>query len=313
VRRPRRIGLVGLGAVARYYLAAVEASADFELAAACDVSAGRLDALRGRAQCYTDHRIMLAEADLDVVVVTAPNDVHVPVARDALAAGLPVCVEKPLALRVEEAEELHRLARAGGTCLFTAFHRRYNGAISALTARLAGAARVQSLTVRYLERIEDHIFGDRWYLDPERCGGGCVADNGPNAFDLVRLLLGEVSVEDAEVARDADGVDRSASVRLRAENGALARVDLDWSYPGELKDVAVRLVDGGRLHADLLDGHPGFKESLWHEYVGVLDDFGRTLGAGADPGGDGIKSLTLVRDAYRAAAGRPAPDRTVAR
>lgn len=297
--RARRFGVIGLGVISRFYLAAIDRLEHGELAAVCDVRDAALAPHRGRLPCFRDHRSMLVEAELDAVVVTVPNDAHAEVCRDALLAGVPVCVEKPLALSGAAGRELDALARDRGTPLFTAFHRRYNDNVRSLLRQLPAAAPVVAMRVRYLERIEDHIGSDAWYLDPRRCGGGCVADNGPNAFDLVRQFLGEVEVTGAAVRSDGEGVDRQAVVELRSRGGARARVELDWSHPGETKDVAVRLADGTVLRADMLAGHRGFKSSLWHEYAGILHAF-TTVPPGEAGAHDGLAALELVEASYRA-------------
>jgi predicted dehydrogenase len=303
--RERRIAVVGLGAISRFYLAAIEASAAWRLAAVCDVSAERLLPHRDHLPAFTDHRSMLAEVELDAVAVTVPNDVHATIAADLVTAGVPVCVEKPLATRLEDAEALTEAARVRDVCLFTAFHRRYNHAVRALHRELRTAAVPVEVTIRYLERIEDHIGGDAWYLDPARCGGGCVADNGPNAYDLARLLVGEVRVEHAELEHDALGADRRATVGLRSPSGVPVRVELDWSYPGEVKDISVRLADGSVHTADMLSGFREFKGSLWHEYVGVLDDFEHAIRTDTERGGAGLAALSLTEQTYRVARSHP--------
>jgi predicted dehydrogenase len=298
--RPLRIGVVGLGVIAKFYLAAIEADPEVELVGVCDLREEALAPFAGRVDTYREHAALLARPDLDAVVVNVPNDVHGRICRDALDAGRAVCVEKPLTVELTEARELAELARSGGLTLFTAFHRRYNDNVLALVDRI-GDAPIESVTVRYLEMIEEHVGDDRWYLDPARCGGGCVADNGPNAFDVARLLVGELSLVSATVTRDATGVDRQATVLLRAASGATARIELDWSYPdGERKDVDVRLADGRTDHADMLDGHHEFKGSLWHEYRGILADFTSAVRAGADRAADGVAMLELVDETYRA-------------
>ncbi|UNS95733.1 Gfo/Idh/MocA family oxidoreductase [Streptomyces tubbatahanensis] len=301
---PLRIGVVGLGVISRFYLAALDRAPGLELAAVCDLRDEALEPHRAATPCFTDHRHMLAQAALDAIVVNVPNDAHADVCRDALAAGCAVCVEKPLALTAASGRELAELARRRETVLFTAFHRRYNDNVLALLRALPPDVPVASLTVRYLEKIEEHVGQDRWYLDPARCGGGCVADNGPNAFDLARLLLGEVAVDSSTVTRDGDGTDRQAVVRLTSAAGIPATVELDWSYPrGEVKDVTVHLADGTRHHADMLAGHDSFKSSLWHEYEGILGAFTEAVRSG-DPGGDtargGLAALELVAAAYAA-------------
>jgi predicted dehydrogenase len=300
---PLRLGIVGLGVISRYYLAALtgpQAPPGLRLAAVCDLNAGMLDPHRGRIPCFARHRDLLAAGEVDAVIVNVPNDAHYPVVRDALAAGCAVCVEKPLATRLEQGEELVELAAARSLPLLTAFHRRYNDNVLALRAGLPAGPPIRHVTVRYFERIEEHVGRDRWYLDPERCGGGCVADNGPNAFDLVHLLLGPVALERADVVRDAAGVDRQATIELRADSGGTARVELDWSYPhGEAKDVRVELAGGHRDGADMLAGHPGFKSSLAHEYVGVLRHFADVLRGRVGSWPDGLEPLRLVTEAYR--------------
>ncbi|MFE9422637.1 Gfo/Idh/MocA family protein [Kitasatospora sp. NPDC006697] len=303
---PRRIAVIGLGVISRFYLAAIEADPRFELAAVCDLDDAALAGhLAAGLPVFPDHRALLADGpELDGAVVTVPNDAHAPVCRDLLAAGLPVCVEKPLATHPADARELERLAAERGTVLFTAFHRRYNAPLLELLAGLDQP--VRQVRVRYFELIEEHVGRDRWYLDPARCGGGCVADNGPNAFDLVRRCLGEapLTVTRAEIERDAAGLDREAVVDLVADgpHPVRARVELDWSYPGELKDVRLILADGSVRTADLLAGNPGFKESLWHEYRGILAAFGAALDAPAGHRDGGAHALQLVHTAYRLAA-----------
>jgi predicted dehydrogenase len=304
---PLRVGVIGLGVISRFYLAALRGSPSTELVAVCDSDPVR--AIAHGVPGYTDHVRLLDEERPDAVVVTVPNDVHLRVCADALERDVAVCVEKPLALDVAQGAALRQLAARRRVPLFTAFHRRYNASVARLRDGCAGSP-INEVTVRYLERIEDHAGGDSWYLDPRRCGGGCVADNGPNAYDLLRLLLGPAEVVSALIERDAAGVDRRADIRLRTR-AAGARILLDWSYPGERKDVEVLLADGRTVHADMLAGHTGFKGSLWHEYVGVLRDFERHVRvsriSGGGPSEGGLAALRFVRDAYDLAEAVP-PD-----
>ncbi|WP_433498397.1 Gfo/Idh/MocA family protein [Sphaerimonospora sp. CA-214678] len=297
---PLRVGVIGLGVISRFYSAALRDSATLRLCAVCDRDPAAPALRAARVPGYRDHVRLLEEARPDAVVVTVPNDAHAGVCADALERGVAVCVEKPLALDAAQGERLVRLAADAGVPLFTAFHRRYNDEVARLAAESAGA-RIEELTVRYLERIEEHAGADSWYLDPRRCGGGCVADNGPNAFDLVDRLVGPAEAVSARIARDATGVDRWADIELRA-GATRVRVLLDWSYRGERKDIDVRLADGRTLHADMLAGHPEFKGSLWHEYVGVLRAFERRVRDGAGGGDGGLPALRLVADVYRLAA-----------
>jgi predicted dehydrogenase len=150
----------------------------------------------------------------------------------------------------------------------------------------------------YLERIEEHAGPDRWYLDPKRCGGGCIADNGPNVFDSLRSFLGPLTVTGASIVRDGE-VDVQASVRLLSYKEIPVQVSLDWQYgQGEKKQLTALLKDGRAIEVDFLSGFTEFKGSLWHEYEGVLEDFLKHIARGQSDGGAGCEAVRMVEAAY---------------
>lgn len=294
--------MIGLGVISRYYLAALENMSDARLVAACDRDPGKADRVSA-TDFHTDYRELIAREDVDAVIINLPNHLHAPVCRDALASGKHVCCEKPLATSAAEARELEQLAGRHNRTLFTAFHRRYNDHVVELAGRLSPDSGVSAVELSYLERIEDHCGDDSWYLEPDKCGGGCVADNGPNAFDTLLHLLGPLNVRHCQVERDAHGIDRRAEVGLETSGGIPVTVKLDWSYPhGERKDISVVYPDGRTDRIDMLAGYPGFKSSLFHEYAGVLADFtGIVLGRAGHYQDAGRRVAELVDDAYSVA------------
>jgi predicted dehydrogenase len=318
-----RIGVIGLGTIAPYFLRALTApDAPFTLTAGCDLDPARLDQLPPHAARFTDHRELLASGTVDAVAITLPNDLHAPVARDALRAGVHVCCEKPLTVRSSDAWALTGLAAERGVTLTTAFHRRHNVHLARLKAELAalpdGPAAIESVTARYHERIEEHSGGEGWVLDADRCGGGCLIDNGPNALDALRHVLGDLTLLDALIGDVRAGVEFRADLTLSGgPAGVPVRVELDWALPEtegrEVKDVTVRLKDGTVLRADFLAGFAGFKSSLHHEYAGILTAFRAAIENG-EHGSDhaGPAAVTLVEEAYAVARAReersrPAP------
>jgi L-arabinose 1-dehydrogenase len=307
-----KVAVVGLGTIAPYFISAVDRDPSWKLTGVCDRVAAKLRPYRAAGvTAFTDVAELLDAAVAEALVVTLPNRLHFPVVADALRHGLHVCCEKPLTIDPAEATELAGLARERGRVLMTAFHRRYNRNVRALAASLPPATEIAEVTCRYAENIHDHLGGDGWYLDPAQCGGGCLIDNGPNAIDVVRLLLGELTVVDARVEDLRDGLEFRAEVALRAASGVPARVELDWGWPdGERKDVTVRLRDGSLRHADMLAGYEGFKASLDHEYVGVLAAFGTAVATGEPPPEDGTAVTRLVHEAYEMARGNGSPDHT---
>ncbi|MCC6670210.1 MAG: NAD-dependent epimerase/dehydratase family protein [Planctomycetes bacterium] len=117
--RRRRVALLGTGFIAGAHVAALRALGDLELWAVCDRDHGRLHGFARR------HGIGRACADLDALLATSPDVVHVltppdrhaEAVRRCLEAGVAVLAEKPLVLGAEEARELGALAAARGLAL----------------------------------------------------------------------------------------------------------------------------------------------------------------------------------------------------
>ncbi|MFE9424010.1 Gfo/Idh/MocA family protein [Kitasatospora sp. NPDC006697] len=294
-----RIGIIGLGVIAPYFLRAIEQDEQLELTAACDLDLAKFAELPEGTATFTDYQDLLASGLVDGVVVTLPNDLHAAVVAEALEAGVHVCCEKPLTVHTADARMLAEVSARTGSTLFTAFHRRYNSHVLRLAEELPDRAQIAKVTARYHERIEEHTGSDRWYLDVRRCGGGCVIDNGPNALDALRQVAGELTLVDATIGDVRGGVEFYAELSLRTEDGIPVQVELDWALPtGEVKDITVHLKDGSTRSADMLAGYHGFKSSLDHEYQGIMADFRAAVAAGPERRDDGPVVVDLVEQAY---------------
>ena len=106
--RRLRIGLLGCGPIAQAaHLDAIRKARNAELYALCDVAKGLTDRLAASCQpeaVYNDFAAMLADPNVEAVVIAVADQFHVPLCRQALAAGKPVLIEKPLGVTVEECE-----------------------------------------------------------------------------------------------------------------------------------------------------------------------------------------------------------------
>jgi predicted dehydrogenase len=278
--------VIGVGGVSRFYLEAIRACPTLELAAVCDIDERRVEpfARSGEAKAYTDSAELFADEAVEAVVLDTPVGTHIPLAHAALEAGLHVCCEKPLAMSRRDAQVLLDVASTAGRTLFTAFHRRYNRNLPAPES-LAGR-RLAGVEACYYEKIEEHSDDAGWYTSTAAEGGGCIVDNGPNAYDAVRHLFGDMSLGEVDVTRSTQGVDLQATVSGTVRDGAEAVIRLDWAFDGERKDLRAQWADGSETYVDFLGGFGGFKSSLAHEYEALLDDFQTHVRAGrSDDGG----------------------------
>ena len=162
---PVRVGLIGVGAFGESHLIAYRSLPYVRIAAICDVNATRVQEMAKQyqvARWYTDYREMLREADLDAVSVTTPEDAHLAPVLAALRAGKHVLVEKPIATRLDEAEQMLAAAHASGCYLMPGhilrFETRYalvkeqltSGELGKLVSISARRNRPKSLAKTYL-------------------------------------------------------------------------------------------------------------------------------------------------------------------
>ena len=106
------IGVIGLGNISRGHLAEFTANSDSRVTAVCDIYAPRLDAgvTRTKAKGYRHFEDLLADRDVDAVIICTPDHWHAPMAIAAMDAGKDVDVEKPMSLTIDEARRMVQTA-----------------------------------------------------------------------------------------------------------------------------------------------------------------------------------------------------------
>src|SRR5947209_6122722 len=109
-KRLLRIGVLGCGPIAQFaHFDACRKARNAELYAICDVAEElltRMAAIHTPKATYRKYEEMLADANVEAVIVAVSDQFHVPLALKALAAGKHVLVEKPLGTAIEECEKL---------------------------------------------------------------------------------------------------------------------------------------------------------------------------------------------------------------
>ena len=124
-----KVGLLAYGAIGDEHSRAVQATAGLALYAVCDTNPERLTAalqISPDAKTFTDADAMLAEGEIDLVVISTPPNSHYKWAKQALSLGLHVMLEKPMALTTQECDELMELAKKNGALLVVYQNRRYD-------------------------------------------------------------------------------------------------------------------------------------------------------------------------------------------
>lgn len=113
-------GIIGLGRSGwNLHALGLESHPNFTVAAVSDVSAERRDEATARFGCqaYADADALIADENVELVIIAAPSHLHGPQAVQALAAGKHVLVEKPMATSVAQADEMVSAANKAGRVL----------------------------------------------------------------------------------------------------------------------------------------------------------------------------------------------------
>jgi D-galactose 1-dehydrogenase len=295
-----RIAIIGYGKIARdQHVPAIAENPDFGLVA---VAGPRIDpATPPRA--FASHRAMFAELDgsLDAVAICTPPNARHAIARDALAAGLHVLLEKPPAATLGEIEDLERLARSGARTLYTGWHSQHAAAVPRAAEALAGKA-IAKLHIRWFEDVRKWHPGQEWIWAP---GGFGVFDPGINALSIAtRILPMPLLVREARLIYPSNKqAPIAASVTFA---GAGLSAELDWRYAdGEQWTIRVETADaeivelrdgGARL---LIGGEPQPLDGL-DEYPSIYARFAELVAEGRSE--VDREPLRIVADAFMVGA-----------
>ena len=220
-----RVAIVGCGLVGEKR---VRLLAPGQVTVACDANLERARKLAALSPgCETTDSVEQAvrSPNVDCVMIATVNSALAPIAKEALAAGRHVLVEKPGAIAVRELEELEAVSQRTGALYRIGYNHRYHPA--ALKAREIFESGVLGpmMFVRARYGQGGRIGYDKeWRADPKLSGGGELIDQGVHLIDLAGIFLGEFTQVDGHLATYFWNmpVDDNAFISLRNASGHMA-------------------------------------------------------------------------------------------
>ena len=249
--RQLRVGVLGCGPIAQAaHFESCTKARNASLYAICDVAddlRDRMAATHAPEKSFADYDTMLADPDLEAVIIATSDAFHVPAARRALEAGKHVLCEKPLALSVEEAESLRDLVRSSGRVLQVGHMKRFDAGLQAAKAFIDGEmGQMVALKAWYCDSTHRYPMtdavqplmvtsknarrpSDNPKADPDRY---YMLAHGSHLVDTARYFAGPIVAVDARLSNRA-GL-RCWFVDLEFANGVLGHLDLtvavrmDW-------------------------------------------------------------------------------------
>jgi D-galactose 1-dehydrogenase len=232
------IAIIGLGKIARdQHVPAIRADSRFQLAGAVDPHAQSDEVL-----VYPDLPTMLAADAPAAVAICTPPFARVAMAREAIAAGLHVLLEKPPGLTVDDVIGLENLARKAKVTLFTAWHSQEAAGVDAARDWLSERT-IEAVRVIWKEDIRVWHPGQEWILE---AGGFGVFDPGINALSILTDILPEpLAVESAELEVPAGRSQPIAGTLALRSGDVPVSVELDFLHEGvQSWDIEIDTPDG---------------------------------------------------------------------
>lgn len=311
--RPVGLGVIGAGVAAMTgHLPASRATDRFRLQVILDVDRERLEEARRlfEVRLCTDMDRFLATPGLEAVIVATPPDTHLAICRQAIARGLHVLVEKPLARTTAECLDLESAALRGGVVLAVGHEKRFHPTLARLRRLLAdgwigdpfycGVHWASNAKLDPQHLIPDgYERGYRWRWEDPRVGGGIIQDHLPHYADLMSHLTRRrpvaIYAQVQNVGRDRLGwpsersrwddfgvclVRYPGGLMLRLETGVVGRsLSPIWSLGsgiGEWTEYGYLLASRGQAVFDLLpwDASENGRLAVWRLGAAVDDQLG---------------------------------------
>ncbi|TDE97396.1 Gfo/Idh/MocA family oxidoreductase [Occultella glacieicola] len=232
--RDLRVAVIGLGRFGAVHAEAAAALPGVALVGLCSRTLSRAQGLAERfpgARAYDSVERMLAEADLDAVLVATPHKQHFDPAIQAIRAGVAALVEKPLTTSLTQAHELVAAADEAGVALGTIFQRRFIPAAQRMheaivQGRLGRVVAAECLA--HLGRDRSYYEQDDWRGSWAGEGGGVLLTMAIHYVDMLNWMLGTPTSVYGRWAtlKHADYVDVEdvAGGVVTYQNGAIATI-----------------------------------------------------------------------------------------
>jgi scyllo-inositol 2-dehydrogenase (NADP+) len=199
------VGLVGYGFAGRIFHAPlIHATPGMRLAA---IVSSRPEAVHSewpQIKVVANLAALLADPQIDLVVLATPNQTHFPLAQAALQAGRHVVVDKPFTLTVAEADVLIDLAEEQGVLLSVFHNRRWDNDFLTIQHLIAQGALGEVMTLEsHFDRFRPGV-RDRWreWAEP---GAGLLYDLGSHLIDQALVLFGSPDHVWADLGRQREG------------------------------------------------------------------------------------------------------------
>jgi len=257
--RPVGIGMLGSGFIGEFHADALRYIPNTRVAANWGAGPERREAFATRFGSRAKESIdaVCADPEVDLVIVSLPNHVHVEAVRSAAAHGKGVACTKPLGRNGAEAAEMLRLVSDAG--VFHAYLENvvFNAEMIRMREMVEAGAIGRLTTFRAREGHSGPHAPHFW--DADLAGGGALLDMASHGAEAARAMFGkDVAVRDVFAWGDTlvhgarTRLEDNAVMLIRFEDGRVATMDVSWSSKGGLESRFEAYGEGGKIIQDVI-------------------------------------------------------------
>jgi len=316
------VGLVGLGEIGQVHLKGLRESAHVGYLSICDLDTDLVERSRGDDRVAASLDEMLADENISVIDVCLPHHLHAPYALAAIAAGKHVLLEKPMAMTLDECDQIIEAADAAGVTVGVSHNQLFYEPHHHLAEMIDSGSLGDLRAIRARLAIGGKY--GAWRSDPDQAGGGLVMDAGVHRMYVLERLGGAVKAVTAVM--DEPRREDLYTILFEFESGALGTIDATYHGPDGLFDDQIEVVGTDAIVKvtgceALFEGYAsGPAMAMWRDGSWVerdtddnwagsvkasVDRFCAAVDSGGEPpvtAADGRRIVALIDAAYRSAA-----------
>lgn len=250
------VGIIGVGFIGRLHIEALRRLGYVDVAAVVSRKQATADALARElsvAKAYSLYEDLLNDKEIDVVHLTTVNNLHAPLAKQAMEAGKHVLCDKPLAMNSREAEQLLAVAEKTGVVHALCHNMRYYPLVKQARS-MVQAGEIGDVRLIHGHYLQDWLFLEtdyNWRLISEIGGKSrAVADIGTHWMDMVQHITGQ---KISEVYADLT----TFIPKRRKPKAEAATFVVQELKPEDYEDVAIDTEDHGTVMLKFAGGAKG--------------------------------------------------------
>lgn len=319
-------GIIGLGNQGKIHLRNCMRLKKARVKSVAEISKKNLEFARrfGVKDIYTNYEDMLKDEQINAVIISLPNFLHLEASVKAAEAGKHILIEKPMGRNVEESREILSAIRRNGVKLMVGYGLRFNPIVKRIREKIMDGffGEVQIVESTYVSGGPFTPKSNRagpvpvpsWWFDKKLAGGGSLLDLGSHMIDMLLWFFGEVKDIESYISYTFNlEIEDVATCMLKFRKGPLAIVNVGWFSKDFIRSIQIcgtsknlwfnlsRLDVGKEIWNDLK------KKIGWYNsdpYYLELAHFVNCLQQDEEPnpsGEDGLRCHEVISWAYRKA------------